>query len=133
DADDIAVQNGSRLIEGDAANGAGGVTPNPWQGQHLLEALRKLASIFAHNYLGGPLHIPHARVISQPFPQLVNFFLLRSGETSNGWERLHPTAPVGQDGLDLGLLEHDFGYKYSVGICGPSPGQVTGVLGIPVR
>jgi hypothetical protein len=34
---------------------------------------------------------------------------------------LHPTLPVRQDGFDLGLLEHDLRYIYTIRVRCPSP------------
>jgi hypothetical protein len=44
-ADDIAVENGRGLIEGDAANRAGGLASDARQRQHVVKGLRKLAVV----------------------------------------------------------------------------------------
>jgi hypothetical protein len=43
-ADDIAVENRCGLIEGDAANRAGGVTANPRQRENIFKLFRELAN-----------------------------------------------------------------------------------------
>jgi hypothetical protein len=40
---------------------------------------------------------------------------------------------VGDDGSDLGLLEHELGDEDRVGIGGAAPGKIAGVLAIPVE
>src|ERR1017187_5535728 len=42
-ADDIAVEDGRRLIERNAANGAGGVTSDSRQREHVVKIIRKFA------------------------------------------------------------------------------------------
>ena len=41
DADDIAIENWCRLVEGDAPNRAGGVTADTGQGEHVIEIIRE--------------------------------------------------------------------------------------------
>ena len=38
-ADDIAVENRRRLVERNAANGAGGVTADSWQSEDIIEVI----------------------------------------------------------------------------------------------
>ena len=41
DADDVAVEDGRGLVEGDAANRAGGVTANSRQRENVVEVFRE--------------------------------------------------------------------------------------------
>src|SRR5689334_14476851 len=95
DSDDIAIQNRCGLVKRDAANGAGGVTANAGEGEHIFEFLRKsgtrkseeraprvpiilglveLGPPVQKNFLRGLLHVAYTRVIAESFPELVNFF-----------------------------------------------------------
>ena len=124
DADYIAVENGCGLIESDAANGASGVASDAGQFKDLLEARGEGAPVFFHDKEGGFLHVSDAGVIAEALPELVDFLRGRFSERLNIGKLVHPTFPVGDDGFDLGLLEHDFGDPNGVGITGRSPGQV---------
>ena len=60
-ADDVAVENRRRLVEGDAANRAGGVTANARQRQNVIKVFRELETVSAfrclfrlHNLLARP-------------------------------------------------------------------------------
>jgi hypothetical protein len=57
----------------------------------------------------------------------VNSRWARSGEFGDRWQRTHPTRPVGEDGFDLGLLQHDLGNPDGVRVFGPPPREVPGV------
>ena len=133
DADDVAVENGLRFVEGDAGNGAGGVTPDAGKGEDVVIVARKFAVMAGDNFPRGFLQVADAGVIAEAFPEFVDFFGASLGE---GWDRgqfAHPALPIGDDGLDLGLLEHDFRDPDGVGIAGAAPGQIAGVERKPVE
>ena len=48
-ADDIAVENGRWLVEGDAANRAGGITANARQREDIVKVLREFSPMLFHN------------------------------------------------------------------------------------
>ena len=59
-ANDIAVKHGRGLVEGDAANGAGGVTADARQGDHFLELFRKPRVVLIDNDPRGLLKVARA-------------------------------------------------------------------------
>ncbi len=132
-ADDIAVQNGRRLVERNAANRAGGVTANARQREHVVKAPRKLAVVLGHDLPRRLLQVPGARVIAESFPQLVDLVRTCLGRRCDGRQFAHPPFPVRNDRLYLRLLEHDFGYKDRIGVLGPSPRQIPRVFRIPLQ
>ena len=130
-SNDVAVQNGLGLIEGNAADGSGGIAANSRQGQHVFKVFRESASVTRKDGFRGFLHVTDTRVIAQSFPELVNSFGAGFGESLNVRQGSHPALPKGENGFDLGLLEHDFGNPDRVRIMRTAPGQVTCVLGEP--
>jgi len=48
-ADDISIQNRVRLVESDATDGAGGVTANAWQIEHVFERCWELTTVPCHD------------------------------------------------------------------------------------
>jgi len=133
DADDIAIQNRRRLIEGDAADRSGGVAADAGQRQNLLELFRKFPAVFIHDELRGLLQIADARVIAESFPEFVDFGRRRARGSLYGRQFLQPAVPERDDRLHLRLLQHDFGDPDGVGITRAAPRQVARVRGEPVQ
>ncbi len=123
-SNDVAVQNGLGLIEGDAADGSGGIAANSRQGQHVFKVFREFASVTRKDGFRGFLHVTDTRVIAQSFPEFVNSLRAGSGEGFDIGQRSHPAMPKREDGFDLGLLEHDFGNPDSVRIMRATPGEI---------
>ena len=131
--DDIAVKDRRRLVERNAANRAGGVTPDSRQSDHGIEVIRKFAAVFLHDLPRRLLQVAGAGVIAEALPKLVDFVRTRIGGGLDGGQFAHPAFPIRHDRLDLGLLEHDFGDPDGVGIAGAPPRQVAGVLRKPIQ
>lgn len=157
-ADDVAVEDGRGLIEGDAANRAGGVTTDAGQGEDGVEGLWKsegrisegralrgpnlgilsfslgvveLRPPIGDNLLRGFLQVADAGVVAEAFPKFVDLVGARVGEAFDGGQLAHPAFPIWYDGFDLRLLEHDFRHINTVRVVTvgfPSPRQVTGIL-----
>lgn len=81
-----------------------------------------------HDFLRSLLHIANAGVVTEAFPEFVDAFGSGFGERLDGGQVLHPMFPVGDDGFDLGLLEHDFRNPDGVGIAGAAPWEVASAL-----
>lgn len=47
------------------------------------------------------------------------------------WKGIHPAFPIGQDGFDLRLLEHDFGDPDGIRIARATPWEIAGILAEP--
>ena len=133
DADDIAVQNRRGLVEGDAANRAGGIAADAGQRQNLLELFRKLPTVFFHDDLRGFLQIADAGVIAETFPELVDLGRRRFGRHLNRRQFAQPAVPEWNDRFHLRLLQHDFGDPDGVRIARAAPRQVARVRGEPVQ
>jgi len=130
---DVAVQNGPGLVEGNAADGAGGITADPREGEHVVKVFREFSVVEREDCFRGLLHVANTRVVTQAFPELVNSLRRGFGEGFGVRQGSHPALPKGEDCFDLGLLEHDFGNPDGVRIMRAAPGQVAGILGEPVE
>jgi len=130
-SNDVAVKDWRRLVKSDAANRAGRISANTRQRQYVFEMFRKFATILVADDLRRLLQIARPSVVAEPFPKLENSF--RSGFCQGGdaWQLPHPSVPVRDDGLDLSLLEHDFGNPNAVGVARPAPGEIASVFPEP--
>jgi hypothetical protein len=129
----IAIQNGFGLVESDAAYRSGGVPSDARQAQDFLKLFRKPPAVLFQDDARGLLHIPNARVIPKPFPELVNFLLLRSSEGGDVRQGAHPRLPISNDGFDPRLLEHDFRNPNRVRVTRSPPGQIARILREPTQ
>ena len=116
DADDVAIEDGRGLAEGDARNCAGGIGADAGQGKNFGVGAGKFAVMPGKDFAGGLLHVPNAGVIAETFPKLVDRGGVGISEALDVRQRAHPAFPIGNDGFDLGLLKHDFAYIYAVRI-----------------
>lgn len=130
-ADDIAVENGRRLIEGNAANCAGGVAAHAGQCDDGVEFFRKPATVVFDDLVRGLLQVAYTRVIAKTFPEFVQTGRTGFGSGVDGGQFTHPALPIRYDGFDLGLLEHYLGDPDCVRISSASPRQVARVFGEP--
>lgn len=79
------------------------------------------------------LHVANAGVVAESFPEFMDFVRACIREAFNRWQLTHPTFPIRDYRLHLGLLKHDFGDPNGVGIARASPREVAGVGGEPVE
>lgn len=127
DADDVAVEDGRGLVEGDAGDRPGGVGADAGQLEYGGVGAREFAVVAREDFAGGLLHVADAGVIAEAFPEFVDGGGVGVGEGWDVGQRAHPAFPIGDDSFDLGLLEHDFGNPDGVGIRGASPREVAGL------
>lgn len=71
--------------------------------------------------LGGLLQVADPGVVAKAFPKFVEFGGRGFGGSVNRRQLVHPAFPIGDDGFDLGLLEHDFRHIYRIRVRCPSP------------
>jgi hypothetical protein len=133
DADDVAVEDWCRRVEGDAGNCPGGVAAHAGQREHGVEIARKLACVRGNDELRGLLHVPHARVVAEPLPEFQEPLLRRGGERGHIGQFAHPALPIRDDRLHLSLLEHDFTDPDGVRVERAPPREVAGGGGEPVE
>lgn len=133
DADNIPVQDRHGLIEGNAGDGTRCVPADTRQGENIVVVTREFSPVLLLNDFGCLLHVAHAGVIAKPFPELVDGRGSCLCQRDYSREFSHPTFPIGQDGFDLGLLEHDFRDPDCVRIAGSAPREIAGVLREPAQ
>ena len=131
DAGDIAVQHRRRLVKSDAVDRTCGVTPDARQCDNLIELSRKISFVPGYDQAGGLVEVSRSRVVTETSPTPQNLGTLGASERAGCGESPHPSFPVWNDGLDLSLLKHDFGDPDGIGIFGPPPRQVAGILPVP--
>ena len=88
--------------------------------------------LFAHDS-GGFMEVAPTLVISKSGPGRENLVFLFVSQRFNAWVGFQEFLEVRDDGLDLCLLEHDFGNPHSIGIRILSPGQLAPILSIPLQ
>ena len=83
-----------------------------------------------NNYSRGLVKIARTPVVAKPGPGFAYRSLVGSGQGCNRGELEQETGKSRDHGLDVRLLEHDFGNPDGVGVALSSPGQITGVFAI---
>jgi len=132
-ADDVAVENGRGLVEGNAGNGAGRVAAHPGQFKNGGPVRGKLAAVNTEDVLRGFLKVPDARVVAQAFPEFQQSLFGRGGERGDLGQLAHPAFPIRDDGLHLGLLQHDLADPDRIRIQRAPPREVAGSGGEPIE
>jgi|GEM_PF-12925 len=131
DADDVRIEDGDSSIEGEGGNGSSRVGADARQLAQNLGIIGNAPPVPGNNLTRGPTEISGARVISKPFPELENLFLIRAGERNDVWELLHPSLVERDHRRDGGLLQHELGDQNRIGIAGATPRQVAAVFQEP--
>ena len=131
--DDIAIEDWLGFVKSDARDGTGGVATNAGQFEDGLITPGKLALVVGDNLAGGALQVADAGVIAEAFPEFVDGFGIGVREGLEVGQGAQPAFPVGDDGLDLGLLQHDLRYPHGVGVSGTTPRQIAGVQRKPAE
>lgn len=131
DAGDIPVHDGSREIECEGKDGAGGVFADSREAAQGGEVGGERAAVLGVEGLGEAVEIARPGVISEPLPEREDRLFGCVGKGGDIGKGLHPAHVVGDDGSDLGLLEHEFRDGDRVGIAGAPPGQVAPFAGEP--
>jgi hypothetical protein len=83
--------------------------------------------------LSGLLQVADARVVAEALPEFQEPLLWRGRERGDVGQLAHPAFPIWDDGLHLGLLEHDFADPDGVGVEPAAPREVAGGGGEPVE
>ena len=111
----VSVHGGHRETEADGCNGPRRVLPDAGQGQQGVVISRQLPAVLSADDLRCLLQIAHPAVITQPLPQLVQLFLLTSGQRGDIRQGGKEALVVGQRRRDPGLLQHDLAQPDMVG------------------
>ncbi len=135
---DIGIDRHRIFAERDRGDRGGGIIAEPRQFAQLRFGAGKTAPLGddprAFHQIAGP------RIISQPGPGRHDLLIARSGEVGYRRPARDPRFPARAYGGDGGLLQHDFGQPYAIGVVfGPfparrhAPRQRTGMARIPIE
>ena len=81
---------------------------------------------------GGPAEVSGAGVVAEAFPELEDVLEGCGGEGGGVRKTFEEAEKIGDDGVDAGLLEHDFGDPGRVGGAGfGAPGEGARIGGEP--
>ena len=127
----VTVQNSPPFSVRLRQNRSGGGTPDAGQTHELLKIRGKFAGMILRDQSGGLQQIVCARVIAQPRPDCQQLVFACIRQCRNAREGRHEALEVGLDGLDTGLLQHDFRYPYAIGGAALLPGEVLASVLIP--
>ncbi|MNH27270.1 hypothetical protein D3C79_873740 [compost metagenome] len=111
------------LTEREGEHGTGGGAPYPGQGHHLFKSLRKQAAVQITDLLRRLVQVAGTGVVTEPGPVVQHLVDGGVGQRQHIGEAGHEALIVGDDGGDLGLLQHDLGDPDPVGGLVLLPGQ----------
>ena len=106
---DVAVDRRRRQIERDRRDGGGGVIADAGQRAQLRNACREFAAVTLDHGAGAGVQVSGASVIAEPGPGFQHVIERRRSQRADIVPALQETGVIGRDGLDRGLLQHDFG------------------------
>ncbi|MEY2599668.1 MAG: hypothetical protein RLZZ142_1927, partial [Verrucomicrobiota bacterium] len=127
DAGDVGVDGGGGKVECEGGDGSGGVGADSREGGEVFGVLGEAALEAFEDGLGGAVEVARAGVVAQALPEGEDVLLGGACEGFEGGKALHPAGEEGQDGGDLGLLEHELAHEDGVGggVC--APGELASV------
>lgn len=135
DAGDVAIEDGGAGVVGDGGDGTGGVSADPRELQQVGDVVGDVAGVVGDDGFGGGVEVAGAAVVAQALPEGEYFLFVGVGEVLDGGAGGDEAGEVGQDGGDLGLLEHGFADQGVVGVGGlagfGAPGEVAAVDVVP--
>src|SRR5215472_16390977 len=131
DAGDVAVKDGAFFAVGDAQNCGGGVISDPGQSEGVFGVDRESAIVPGDDLPRGFLKMAGAGIVTETGPEAEYFFLRGFGERLDVRKAREEFFIVGDDGVDAGLLEHDFGQPDAVGVVGAAPRKIATEVGEP--
>ena len=131
DADHVPVDARGRRAEGDAGDRRRGVRSDAGQ----FPPGRGIARRRGHrrDCLGEAVEVARARVVAEAFPEFQHLRLRCGGQRLEVRQRLQPAREVGEHGLHLRLLQHEFAHDRPVHARPPPPREVTLVPAVPVE
>ena len=125
----ISVQDSLVLSKGQAENSPRGVRADAGEGEKGLLIIRDFAPVALQDLPGSPMEVARPRVVPQPLPHFEHVVQRGLGQGLHVGKSPEPPFQVGDDRLDLRLLQHGFRDPNHVGIAAGSPGE--GTLGSP--
>ncbi len=75
-----------------------------------------------HHALCGAVQVTRPGVVAQTAPERQHLIKRRSGQACDVGETRQKALVIRHDGIDLRLLQHDFGQPHAVGVARLLPG-----------
>ena len=110
----IAVHGGHGQAEADGRDGPGGVLSDAGQCTQGGVVGGQLPAVLRTDELCGLLQVAHPAVIAQPFPQLMQLFLLAGGKRGDIRQRFQKAVVIRQHRRHPGLLQHHLAEPHMV-------------------
>ena len=129
----ISVHRRDGKIIGHARDGPGGVGPNPRVGAQSSHIGGRKMEPLLHHRPCRVQQVAATGIIAESLPELENLRFVRACQGREIRISRHPPFEVGQNRLDLGLLEHELRDQHLIGIVILAPRQPAGVDRKPVR
>ena len=129
----VAVDYGQRVSERDAADGGRRVRPETGQPAQDLGVLGQFAAVPGYQHPRGLVQMAGPGIVAEPFPELEHRLLVRRGQRRYVGEGAHEALEIGDDGVDLGLLQHHLAEPHVIGPAVVPPRQAPTVLPVPVQ
>ena len=127
----IPVHGGGGQVEGNGADGPGGVGADAGQAADAAVVPGEDPAIGGNDLLGGLFQISYPAVVAQALPELVQGVVAAGGKGGDIRQGGEKAGIVPLHGLHPGLLEHDLRDPDVVGLPVLPPGKVPFVLFIP--
>src|SRR4029077_17016145 len=133
DARDVAVQHGERCFVGDAEDGGGGVTPDPWPSGRRIELARKPSMMPRDDLLRSPAQIPRAAVVAKPGPGLQYARFPRARQRPDARKFAQEPPVVGNYSGNARLLQHHLREPDAIGVAAAAPRKVAAICAEPAE
>jgi hypothetical protein len=128
DAGDVGVGEGDAPFKGEGGDSGRGVGADAGESAEGAFVAGEYAVVTVADGPCGPMKVEGAAVVAEPGPLADNVGGGGGGESFDGGPAFEPAVVVGEDAVDLGLLEHDFGHEDGVGVADQSPGEVVAAV-----
>ncbi len=116
---------------GEGQDRAGRVAADALHAPELRAVLREAPVVAGDGFPRDAVKIGRAAVVAERAPCLGHFGRAGAGQVFEGRVARQELVVLGDDAVDLGLLEHDLGNKDAVRLAGAAPGQIAAVTRVP--
>src|SRR5712691_2097365 len=131
DTPDIGIHERRVLPVREGQEGAGGIAADPAHAPKLRAFVGKPSAVARHRLAGDAVEVLRAAIVSQRVPGARHVGESRVRELLERRVASEELAILGDDPVDLRLLEHDLGDEDAIGIAGPAPREVAAVSRVP--
>src|SRR5712691_655289 len=131
DAPHVRVHHRGIAAVGEGQDRAGRVAADALHAPELRAVLREAPVVPGDGFPRDAVKIGRAAVVAERAPCLGHFGRAGAGQVFDGRVARQELVVLGDDAIDLGLLEHHLGNKDAVRLAGAAPGQIAAVTRVP--